>query len=151
MCARPENFLYSNSVLGSSDEENHPVGSLSRQFDEGHAGMAPDSSPTGDPGMVVPHTHTKTRIFTQTESLSTDTDRTILASHTEPVRTVTTTKMGSQIPLEQAGHSSRMLPMLSAVPNVGSQRVQQWVTAQTTVPCYTPPVSVIQTLSLIHI
>jgi len=97
--------------------------------------------------MVQTQKQTKTMLFTQSETLSMDTEKTILASHTRPPRTTTTTKNGSQTPLEQVRPSSKMLPMSTAPSVAGLQRVQQWVTSQSTAPCCTPPVSVIQTMS----
>jgi len=83
-CAMPDDFLYCNSVLGPSDKENYSVGSLSQQSDEGHASYMSDSPPVCDIDMVQTQMHTKTMIFTQSETLSTptDTEKTILASNT---------------------------------------------------------------------
>jgi len=97
---------------------------------------------------------TKTMTLTHTETLSTDTDRTVIDT-TKTVHTAAMAKNGSYGQLLTSGllpqtrPEPRLSPMLSALPVTGLQQVQQWVATPqaSAAPCQTPPVSVIQTIS----
>jgi len=117
------------------------VESMSRHSDEGHASFVSDSPPLGDTDVIPVHAQTETTVFTHSETLLTDTDKTVLADNTR------TTKNGSHTHLPQARPESRLSPMCSALPVTDFQRVYQWVVTQANASHQTPPISAFQTIS----